>query len=472
MNHWLIARTGEEIVAREVFARFKSYADFEADVPMSQLVQQIHRASNVYRSFVEGASAHNPIDHFQLFAYRSSVLESEVFKPVILWLLDPEQEPIPADQMRKTLDVLESWLVRRMLIRAQTSSYTQVAAEFVTQLRKAHRALAGDVTEGFFAGQSVASRYWPDDNEVTQELASLLAYQRLRRRRLRMVLEAIEDHRRGWVADAEGLGGERVARGRFHIEHVMPRRWQASWPLADGGVEADRDRLVHTLGNLTLLTGKLNSKVSNAAWNTKRAALQEHDVLKLNVDLLGTAGDTWTDAKIRARTNALAALVLAIWPVPAGHRSAFAKSEDRPRHRVSLADLIAAGLIEPGATVYARRKAMSDRTATVLPDGRLDVDGQPFDTPSGAARSISGKSENGWWFFLLSPGSRRSLSTLFQEYVDQTSADVDEEEVGDEDDEDDDESGASGGPTPGLTGVQTSEEGSEKPVSNSFHWRS
>ena len=138
--------------------------------------------------------------------------------------------------MRKTLDVLESWLVRRMLVRAQTSSYTQIVAELVTQLRKSDRALAGDVAEGFFAGQAVGSRYWPDDNEVTQELASLLAYQRLRRGRLRMVLEAIEDHRRGWVADAEGLGGERVARGRFHIEHVMPRRWQANWPLGDGAV--------------------------------------------------------------------------------------------------------------------------------------------------------------------------------------------------------------------------------------------
>jgi hypothetical protein len=29
LNHWLIAKTGEEILAREVFHRFKAYADFE-----------------------------------------------------------------------------------------------------------------------------------------------------------------------------------------------------------------------------------------------------------------------------------------------------------------------------------------------------------------------------------------------------------------------------------------------------------
>src|SRR5207248_1147705 len=113
-----------------------------------------------------------------------------------------------------------------------------------------------------------------------------------------------------------GLGGERVARGKYHIEHVMPRKWQGAWPLPAGVTELDRDRLVHTFGNLTLLTGKLNSKVSNSAWPTKSAALQEHDVLKLNSDLLAAAGDTWTEAKVRARTESMIDAVLAIWRVP------------------------------------------------------------------------------------------------------------------------------------------------------------
>jgi Protein of unknown function (DUF1524)/Restriction Enzyme Adenine Methylase Associated/Protein of unknown function DUF262 len=442
LNHWLVARTGEEIVAREVFARFKHYADFDADVSMSELVDQIARASTVYRRFMEGAAANNPIDRLQLFAYRTGTLESEVFKPVILWLFDPEQDPVPDDQARKVLDVLESWLVRRMLVRAITSSYTQIASELVTQLRKSERSQAGDVVEGFFAGQTATSRYWPDDNEVMTDLAGLRAYRRLRRARLRMVLEAIEDHRRGWKGTAQGLGGERVPRGTFHIEHLIPRKWHANWPLDSGTSEDDRDTLIHTLGNLTLLTGKLNAKVSNGVWSSKSLALQEHDVLKLNADLLASAGDSWTDAKVKARTQALADAIIEIWPVPLGHRSGHGTRHEHPKRRVGLADLIGAGLLEPGTTIYARRKAHSHRTATVLPDGRVDVDGEVFDTPSGAARSISGKSENGWWFFVLTPGSRRSLSDLFQEYVDQTSTDDDDviaDEVTGDDDEDEDE---------------------------------
>src|SRR5207244_7668458 len=132
-------------------------------------------------------------------------------------------------------------------------------------LRNADRTKACDVGESYLASQSSGSRYWPDDAELREELAGLLAYRRLGRGRLRMVLEAIEDHRRGWRDGKPGLGDERVTRGSLAIEHVMPRKWLANWPL-DGHDEAERDRTIHTLGNLTLLTPKLNSKQSNGPW--------------------------------------------------------------------------------------------------------------------------------------------------------------------------------------------------------------
>ena len=434
LNHLLISRTGQEIVAREVFKRFKTFADFDANVPMSALLQQLARAGKVYRGFIEGATASNPIDRLQLFAYRTGTLESEVFKPVILWLLDPELDPIPDDQVAKTLEVIESWLVRRMLVRAQTKSYNQTAAELVAHLRKGDRTVAGDLAEAFFAAQTASSRYWPDDKEVSGELANLPAYLRLRRGRLRMVLEAIEDFRRGWHDGTEGLGGERVARGKYHIEHVMPKSWKEHWPLPSGTPE-ERDRIVHSLGNLTLLTSKLNSKVSNSAWESKRSELQKHDVLKMNSLLSATAADSWTDEKIRFRTQAMTEAILTIWPVPEGHTSAFGNAAERPKQRVTLSDLIGAGLLDPGTTLYAR-KAYDYRPATVLSDGRIDLDGEIFESPSGAAKGITGSSVNGWWFWKLDTLGNRSLSNLFDDYVDHTAADVDEDASDDEDDDD------------------------------------
>jgi hypothetical protein len=303
-------------VAREVFDRFKRFAN-DAGVPMDKLLQQVHKAAGVYRNFISVASTlTGPTSRLGLFGYRTGVLESEVIKPLVLCLLDPEEPAIPDDQLGKSLDVVESWMVRRMLVRATTKNYNKVVAELVALLRKSERTKAGDVIETHLAKQSSASQYWPDDIELEEELVPLLAYRRLGRGRLRMVLEAIEDHLRGWRNGKQALGDERVPRGKLAIEHVMPRKWHAHWPVQVGS-EADRDRLIHTLGNLTLLTGKLNSKVSNGPWlgvGGKREGLEAHDVLLLNRELLRKWGEQWSDEPVRVRSQELAHLIAQICP--------------------------------------------------------------------------------------------------------------------------------------------------------------
>lgn len=362
-----------------------------------------------------------------------------MIKPLVLFLLDPDEPQIPDEQIRKALGVVESWMVRRMLVRATSKSYTQVVAELITHVGKAGRERAGDLIEDQLRQQPGANWYWPDDEEVRTELRTLPAYRRLSRGRLRMVLEAIEDNERGWRGAATGLGGERVSRGKYAIEHIMPRRWQTHWPLPEGALAADRDALVDTIGNLTLLTGRLNSKVSNGPWagpDGKGQALHAHDVLMLNRELLEQAQDGWDQDKIRARGEHLIDAILNIWPAPEGHRTATVRARRRPTRKIDLSDLIAAGLLDVGATLYARRRRVEGRTATVLDDGALDVDGVRHATPSGAARAVSRTSENGWWFWLVDSRTRRSLTDLWREYVDQRGVEVDEEDIPpDEDDE-------------------------------------
>lgn len=441
LNHWLIARTGKEVVAREVFTRFKRYAD-EAGAPMITLLEQIHRAAAVYRSFVlSGSNTVGPVDRLGLFGYRTGVLESEVIKPLVLYLLDPEQPSIPSHQLTKALDVLESWMVRRMLIRATTKNYNLFVAELVTQLGTENRALAGDKLEALLASHTSDSRYWPDDKEVREELQVLPAYRRLSRGRLRMVIEAIEDYKRGWRDGREGLGGERVARSKYTIEHIMPRKWTVQhWPLPDGPrSESEREGLLHTIGNLTLLTSRLNTKVSNGPWlgeTGKKQGLEAHDVLKVNHELLKSAGDTWTDSTIRIRSEELAKLIVEIWPVPTGHHSGFSHKKVSPRHKVDLSDLIGAGWVQPGISLAPRRRKYAERVATLLPDGRLDVGGIVYSSPSEAAKSITGVATNGWRLFLVDLKERRSLGDLRRDYLESFAVDTEDDDGGDDGEDD------------------------------------
>jgi hypothetical protein len=441
LNHWLTARTGEDVVAREVFNRFKKYADYDAGLPMLDTLRHVHNASGIYRSFITGAaSLTGPIDHLSLFGYRTGALESEVIKPIYLCLHDPEKVIVPADQIHKALNAIESWMVRRMLVRATTKRYNLIVSDLIAQLNAGDRASAGDFIVEFLRNQTSDSAYWPDDAEVRSELASIPAYRRLRRGRLRMVLEAVEDHLRGWKNGQQGLGGERVTRGKLHIEHVMPRKWQSNWSLPADESESERDQRIHTLGNLTLLTGKLNSKVSNGPWSGadgKRQALEKHDVFLLNRELLRTSPDQWTDGAIEARTNALIELILEVWPAPPGHKSGFTRAAPRLRRKVQLADLINAGVLAAGSPLAPRNKKHSHRQATLLADGSIEVDGTAFENPTLAASAIAGRRIGGWSFFTVDDGSKRTLKALRTEYVAAMSVDDDDDD-GEDDDEDED----------------------------------
>jgi hypothetical protein len=220
----------------------------------------------------------------------------------------------------------------------------------------------------------------------------------------------------------------------------MPRKWEMHWPLPDGvHAESDRDHLIHTLGNLTLLTGRLNAKVSNGPWlgtNGKRLGLEAHDVLMLNRDLLKKSGD-WTDPAIRARTDELSKIITEIWPVPPGHKSGFSHEKVGPRHKVDLSDLISAGALVPGTLLYPRRKNLADRVATVLPDGRLDIQGTVYASPSEASKAIIAKNTaiNGWWFFLVDQPSKRSLQDVRRDYLESFAVEIEEDDMDDDDDD-------------------------------------
>ena len=95
----------------------------------------------------------------------------------------------------------------------------------------------------------------------------------------------------------------------------------------------------------------------------------------LNRRLLEQAEDNWDDQRIRDRTDWLIDAIAEIWPVPEGYKSHTERIERRPARQVELADIMAAGLLDEGATLYARGRRVAGRTATVLSDGALDITG-------------------------------------------------------------------------------------------------
>ena len=126
----------------------------------------------------------------------------------------------------------------------------------------------------------------------------------------------------------------------------------------------------------------------------------------------------------------------AIWPVPQGHQSGFAQPKVVPRHRVDLSDLLSAGWLHPGISLFPRRKKYAAFVAKLLADGRIDLNGKVFSSPSEAAKSIRGKNTNGWDFFLVDAAEKPKLAEVRRSYLESFAIEGDDDA---DDDEGDDE---------------------------------
>jgi hypothetical protein len=428
LTQWLTARTMREIPAREVFAAFKRYATDPAAGGVKQLLPEIHSAATRYRDFTTAAAVRDgELSRLALFVYRTSTLDSEIAKPLLIWLGEPEQAGISEAVQDRLLAVLESWFVRRALVRAPSQGTNRFLLDLLSHLNTHPREQVAEAAEAFLAKQTTGPAYWPDDAEAARELRSVQAYKRFRRTRLRMVLEALEDHLRGYPT-GHRYGDGTISRGVYTIEHVMPQEWRANWPASSEQVEEDRDRTIQTLGNLTLVTQPLNSRLSNAAWTAKRTTLERFSSLLITRPVIRDQRVNWDDGDITARTTSLVEAILKVWPVPAGHRVQHDDGADRAVHRVEVADLVRAGLLAVGGVLRARPAASAGRTATIGQDGSIYLDdGAVHATLSGAAKALSGNTaEAGWHYWARDDGT--VLTEVRAEYL----AGTDDETVDDD----------------------------------------
>jgi hypothetical protein len=220
---------------------------------------------------------------------------------------------LSSDDRLTCLRDIESFLVRRMLCRLTTKDYNHLFLELLSRVQQAEPGSVTADCRSYLLEQTADARRWPEDRELLAALLDLPHYRLLTRARLRMVLEAIEDALRGPLAEQQhGPTGQQ-------IEHIMPQSWPGAWPLdpTRNAVEqeVERDRLIHTIGNLTLVNPKLNVKLSNDSWPEKRRLVDANSVLYLNKALLADVGEAaWDDQRIRERSRQLTDIVATIWP--------------------------------------------------------------------------------------------------------------------------------------------------------------
>jgi hypothetical protein len=155
---------------------------------------------------------------------------------------------------------------------------------------------------------------WPNDEEFKSKWLSQTVYTNLSYR-ANMILTAIDLQLTS--AKQEKLHIE----SKLTLEHVLPQEWtEENYPLPKGDVvqvTERRENLIHTFGNLTLLTKELNSSVKNAKFSIKRPAIAEQSALRMNVYFQKLKDpNLWNEDLILLRGKELFEVARKIWVYP------------------------------------------------------------------------------------------------------------------------------------------------------------
>jgi hypothetical protein len=308
LQHYLSLRTGDEVPSDHLYMTFKELAGPQP--PAAQYLQSFRDYALIYRSF----SNQEPGSREAVFFDRLEVMETTTVVPLLLELFHQLGKEGSRQELRRILIDLESFLVRRMVCQLTTKGYNRLFLDLLSKLVQ-EGSFTSDAIRNFLTRQDAESTRWPSDKEFQQAWLAMPAYRVLVRKRVRMLLEALN----------QNLHHDKTEPLRFFkkltVEHLLPQSWESNWPLPEDEEESDarsrRNQLVHTLGNLTLLTQSLNPSVSNGSWTKKRAAILRNSALNLNRPL--EEYDEWDEEAILDRGNALFKVAKKIWPRPASN---------------------------------------------------------------------------------------------------------------------------------------------------------
>ena len=219
-------------------------------------------------------------------------------------------------ELDRVLRIVDSYLMRRVALKARYSGFDDTAFGHVQALRDATREELGAVLMSRFVGSSRPER-WPTDEEVVRHFMGGDMYHGISSARLQLLLRGVAKQMH--EEDGHSKTMEFVPKDPLSVEHVAPQGWERHWrgDLSVGASEEDRWRtrqIVNRIGNLTLVTQPMNSKLGDNSWSYKADLLRE-DNLEMNLRLLrDMEGDVWNESEIDRRSRQLAGYVTEIWP--------------------------------------------------------------------------------------------------------------------------------------------------------------
>ncbi len=323
LSYWLTSATGKVVVVDHLYDTFKTW-----------LKESGHSATDVVDRLAADGQRYLELRALQPETRLGALIDvmeaTQTSTPWPLVLHLATRPDVPQAQLDIMADAVSSYTMRRAICRLTPKDYNNVFLSVLSACKDAPGERAGDVARHHLAGLDAETRRWPSDTEFLAGLLDSNLFNNVYRARLRALLIGLEN-----VLRSDRSEDQRVFRAgeRLQVEHLLPQRWDEHWPVGSDDRQArlTRQDSVHRLGNLTLLTQKLNGSVSNKPWPVKSAEIKRHALLKLTTSSVfavpGRVTEEWSDERwasdwdeerIKRRSLWLTGLAVSAWQRPPG----------------------------------------------------------------------------------------------------------------------------------------------------------
>lgn len=224
--------------------------------------------------------------------------------PLVLRLLGfRESEQADGIEVARALKVLESYLVRRLIVNAPSNGLSRIL------LRAAGELDPAQLSQSLHRYLSTGRKFFATDRQVGDAVIAKPFYYSGRPAQRKTLL--------AWL-EKLASGKEPASLDAATIEHVMPQTltpdWRDSLSVDLGefsSVDDVHEAYLHTLAYLTL--SGYNSELSNSPFSTKRELLEASNIA-LNAPIAKNA--TWGREQLVARGADLAEMVVSHWVAP------------------------------------------------------------------------------------------------------------------------------------------------------------
>jgi uncharacterized protein with ParB-like and HNH nuclease domain len=305
----LNVKTEDKKLFTKVDGLFDSYKKFIQDFNINKatLIQEIKEYAEIYRTNIDfdvidrELSPNYGIERINAIIFG---LENTTLIPYVLFVLKKVQN---SNERNLIFEYLESYIMRRMICHETTKNYNQLFSErliannIVTRNGlKAHIETQSDKVNFMPSNQDIENGFF-ESKLVNKQAAGIL-----------YMIESVIRDRTRHSTSLLGLA-------RYSLEHVMPKKWENNWNTLTSEEEKNiRNRLLLTLGNLTIITTSLNTSIRDADWNTKKNGRGERHGLKTFASGIETFSHfldrtNWNEDVIKERAEFLFSKAREIW---------------------------------------------------------------------------------------------------------------------------------------------------------------